>query len=100
MEEKKYGQISVDTGKGKVWIRWPENGDKWEAEVMSSDDGVNECIAGLANDNPDVVNVLTEEGEENLHCIVGPEFKICLVPAYGNVEIWIEKLAEHGGEEA
>lgn len=99
MEEKNC-HICLDTGNGKVWIRQKENGDKWEAEVMSSDAGVNECIAGLADDNPDVVNVLTEEGEENLHCIVGPEFKICLVPAYGNVEIWIEKLAEHGDEEA
>ena len=35
-----------------------------------------------------------------MHCVVGPEFKFCLVPAYGNVEIWIENLAEHGGEEA
>ena len=93
--EENYCHICLDTGNGKVWIRQKENGDKWEAEVMSSDAGVNECIAGLAEDNPDEVNVLTEEGEENLHCIVGPEFKICLVPAYGNVEIWIEKLADH-----
>ena len=95
MEEKKFGHISLDTGNGKVWIRQAKNGEKWEAEILSSEHGINVCLTGLAAENPDVINIVTEEGEENLHCIVGPEVKICLVPAKGNVEIWIEKLADH-----
>lgn len=99
MEEKKYGQISVDTGEGKVWIRWSEDSEEQKAEVLTNDPGIIECITGLAASNPDIIDVLTEDGEENLHCVVGPEFKFCLVPAHGNIEIWIEKLHERVDEE-
>ncbi len=98
MSERKYGHFCLDTGKGKIWFRWPEDSKEERGEILTDDPGIISCLAALAANNPDVINILTEEGEENLHCIVGPELKCCIMPAQGNVEIWIEKLAYHGEE--
>ena len=62
------------------------------AEIITKDPGVAECLTKMGEANPDVITILTEEGEENFHCIVGKEVLIHFVPSSGAMEFWIEKL--------
>ena len=62
------------------------------AEIITKDPGVAECLTKMGEANPDVIAILTEEGEENFHCIVGKEVLIHFVPSSGAMEFWIEKL--------
>jgi hypothetical protein len=41
-----------------------------------------------------VITILTVEGDEDFHCIVGKEVLIHFVPSSGAIEFWIERLAD------
>lgn len=64
------------------------------AEIITKDPGVAVCLTNLGKENPDVITILTEEGDEDFHCIVGKEVLIHFVPSSGAIEFWIERLAD------
>ena len=64
------------------------------AEIITKDPGVAECLTELGRANPDVITILTVEGDEDFHCIVGKEVLIHFVPSSGAIEFWIERLAD------
>lgn len=90
MSEKVYEHIVLETEGGKVWFRRVA-GQSEQAEIITADAGVIECLTALAKENPDIITVLTEEGEEQIHCIAGKGLAIQIVPCSGAVEFWIER---------
>ena len=85
----------ITEGNEDVFIRRRTDQDD-AAEIITKDPGVAECLTELGKVNPDVITILTEEGDENFHCIVGKEVLIHFVPSSGAMEFWVEKFV---GEE-
>ena len=98
MEDREYEHVILEVDGQKIWIR-RAIGQEEKAEILTDDAGVIECLTALAAENPDVITVLTEEGEEHFHCVAGKELVVHFVPCSGSLEFWIEKLADHIGAE-
>lgn len=94
MEEKKYSQIAMETESGKVWFRYAEGSKEEKVEILTDNPAAIQSLTNLSKFNPDAITVLTEDGEEHFHCIVGPELQICIIPATGSIEYWIVKPKE------
>ena len=90
---EQYEHICFEVDGRKIWIR-RKAGQSEKAEIITSDPGAIEHLTALAKENPDIVDVLTEEGEENFHCVVGGELSFHLIPASGGLEFWVETLEE------
>lgn len=100
MEEKKYGQYILETGNGKLYFRYAEGSEDAKAEILTDNPVAIQCLTNMAKENPDVITVLTKEGEEHFHCIVGPEFQIFVIPATKSIEYWIVKPDEDEEDES
>ena len=104
MEKAGYGHSVLEVEDGKVWIRQNLH-DAKKAEILTDSQRVIKVLSKMASENPDVVSILTEEGEEHFHCIVGPEVSINIRPCGCTFEWWIETEAlveedeEEGAEE-
>lgn len=63
-----------------------------QSEVLTKNAGFIAILEGLARQNPDAVNILTEPGEENIHAILSDKVLIEYRPALGTLEIWLETV--------
>ena len=93
VETVQYDSLCIDRGDKKVWIRRRMD-CQTQAEILTDNPGTIKFLSGLAKENPEIINVLTEEGETHFHCIVGRELSINFTPATGQVEFWAETLEE------
>ena len=88
-KEYEHIRLTVD-GNPDIWFR--RRCDQTEkAEIITSDKGVIEVLTGLAKENPEIISILTEEDEEQLHAIVGKELVIEIRPSDGSISFWTEK---------
>ncbi len=95
MGELAYEHITLEMNGKKSWIRRSIDQEE-KAEIFTDDATIMKCLTEIAKTNPEVITVLTEEGEEHFHCIVGKELSVHLDPCSGSLEFWIEK--EHMDE--
>lgn len=88
--EYEHTRLSVE-GKPDVWFR-RRVGQEKQAEIITDDKEVMEILTGLAKENPEIVEILAEEGDEHFHAIAGPELVIELKPSAGSICFWIEQV--------
>ena len=80
-----YQNIKIELPSGVIWFR--RSLDQTEkAEILTNHGDIANVLRDIAADYPEIVTVLTEEGEENFHCVVGPELTLMIPPCSGVLE--------------
>ena len=94
---KNYEQVKIQYPNGEIWIRRADDQEE-EAEIISNQPGVAECLKELAEKNPDVINVIADDDAQEIHAIVKAALHIEVLPATGDLSFIIEQ--EYRGGDA
>ena len=88
---RNYEQVKIQYPNGEIWIRRADDQEE-EAEIISNQPGVAECLKELAEKNPDVINVIADDEAREIHAIVKRALHIEVLPATGDLSFIIEDV--------
>ena len=88
---RNYEHVKIQYPNGEIWIRRADDQEE-EAEIISNQPGVAECLKELAEKNPDVINVIADDDSQEIHAIVKRALHIEVLPATGDLSFIIEDV--------
>ena len=94
---RNYEHVVIQYSNGEIWIRRADDQEE-EAEIISNQPGVSECLKQLAEKNPDVIDVIADDETQGVHAIVKRALHIEVLPATGDLSFIIEE--EYKGNDA